>query len=412
MAIDRDPQLHEHEGKIAPLLSHAREQIESPPGNDQIIAAFNMALVENSHTPHMKSVLELAAFEDDPSYAINKLLRCFQKQLLFRESTADFEYPQAFMPSRPDLKDAAGMWNRAIEAIIDDEESSSEVYEDFLVRQTQSNIVQRYSMLKMLMHLTADRFGDSLDVVDIGCSQNLGLKKIALNRPFDAIDIYKYVKGREKLADPETAEALNFLLEQAVAFGKGTGIDIFNAETREVIEWAQACSFYPSELLYQPGLLTEFSILEEKAVPNVGFIQADVTSESIRNNRAVNRAKIIPEKASITFASTMLYMLSERERTEVYEVMELETAANGIQAVLDFVRIDRNGKLVFSGPSGKKDQFALIIKDNLNPRHNWQEIARIQDGRVHCLRMSTGKIALHGRLISPRDAVRKVAADF
>ncbi|HET8991844.1 MAG TPA: hypothetical protein VFN31_02310, partial [Candidatus Saccharimonadales bacterium] len=155
------------------MISELQRQAINPPAGDERIAAFSQAFVHYASTPEGEDwlgIIEGRKFEA-VSYGANLLLRAVQKQLLPQDA-----YPYEY--------DEESAWHEAFVSIANNTQSACQLRHDLETKVTQSNVVERYKAFKLTMELAAPVISGAPTILDVGCSRNHGLKKLALNLPF------------------------------------------------------------------------------------------------------------------------------------------------------------------------------------------------------------------------------------
>jgi len=350
-----------------------REQAMSPPGGDDRIAAFDYAMLAALEDPKLRGLLE-EGFEHryrqgrsvSPQYGANLCRHSFQKHFL--RAREKFGYPEAFLE-----EDA---WKEGINEIVHGQDSFHELRFDLLVRDIQSNVAERYKSLKIIMHFFRERLGDEPLVLDVGCSQNQGLKKIAAGYPFDPVEVVIRNKdGTPTVAglDYKSTSAVNSVIAARQALGPSLGVDAWPLRDLDVKQWARGSSFYPSELLI-PGLLEKYDELDNLQVGNVGFLEANFTEKNFGNEAY--------KMFDIALFSTVLYQLSPEERDRMLVNALYWVKPNGLVIIQDFTETVEGKPLQLYFPD-KRDGVPFLYKTIvLDP-------SRIEEGFKECIRWQT-----------------------
>jgi hypothetical protein len=305
------------------LRKELTNQSERPPGSDRRIGAFSLAMLSIVKEPKPKSLVD-AMTEKRPnvksSFAANIILRAFQKQLI---DTPD--YPQAY--------DEQEVWRESIHNLLGDESTYADIRQDLLERNPQSNVVERYKAFKIIMSLFGNRLGDSPRVLDIGCSRNHGLKKLALDFPFENVG---YEGQQDKIPNNALGSLIDNALGDQTPLYYGLGTDIIDLGNEATAKWAKSCSFYPSELL-DKARVSEYDILDTQPVSNVEFKLGDFSKTGIPS--------LPPEKQfDVITASTVLYQLEEKQREIARKLFRDYLSRNGIIIYQDFAQTDSKRK--------------------------------------------------------------------
>lgn len=284
-------------------------QISRPPGGDLRIAAFASATLVLLGMPDgrvVRQVLDLRTISG--SYAANLLLRCLQRQLL----ELDERYPEAYQSPES--------WAAGWERVLKTQHSRQQFFADLSLRQVQSNVSERYKSLKLIGQLTGRR---GPRILDLGASQNHGLKRLALNLSFTP------VTGK-------SSAELNSLLNQPWPIGPSCGADLAAADN-DSAAWARACSFYPSELL-DTAARTLYDKLDAASPANVDFVEL---------NAAGSIKQLADRNFDLVFASTFLYQLRPGQVPQVRKLAKSVLATDGIIVYQDFIKLQPDGRLSF-----------------------------------------------------------------
>lgn len=307
------------------LCLELKNQTLQPPGNDQRIAAFCQAVLLALKIPERYGALievlqKMAA--GSPSYRINHILRAFQHQLLRDEQA----YPRAFT--------TADVWLESMRQIIQSRSKLARLQDDSLHKQVQSNVVERYKAMKLVMGLLCPS-SDSLHVLDVGCSRNHGLKKVRLNLPFAPMvcGVDAFGTMPMQLLD----RLLNDALQAPLLLGPSTGMDMMPFSLGRDAEWAKSCSFYPSELLNEKTV-AEYDYLDKISLHGVDFIEGDIRD-----------AEMLEEHVSafdVVILSTFMYQLQSGERTRARQNALRFLAKDGVVIYQDYGHADSSDTLL------------------------------------------------------------------
>ena len=351
------------------LQTELRNQALTPPGGDKRIAAFCTAVAQELCRPQFRAVVERMFASRtglSPSYAVNIMLRALQKQLL-RSSL--YSYPLDYTE--------AATWQDEIVRVLDDPALLSEYSNDLMLAEVQSNVVERYKAFKLVMLLLRNTIGDMPSVLDVGCSRNLGLKKLALNLPFRPIRIAAPLRIRDTTL-VALQDYLNGLLRQKVALSYGIGSDIVHIDSINAAIWARSCSFYPAELL-DLALVSEYDYLDHNAVYNVDFERGDFVSGGLTS----------PFEYEHTFAvvtvSTFMYQLSVADRERVRSTLRRYVASDGIIIYQDFAKASEDqSSLTFEDHwFATHFPYRTLIEFASDPSRRLHELFRWDNGRCN-----------------------------
>ena len=307
------------------LHTELTNQAVLPPGGDKRIAAFSQAILKMVGTPELDTILQMMLTyrtSVSPSYAVNLLLRAFQKQLLVHDS----HFPDDFT--------SVSVWMTAIRALLDDTGIKAALYRDVLQRETQSNVVERYKAFKLVIGLLQSQLGDGLSVLDVGCSRNHGLKKLKLNLPFKPVSCG--VKDSDRLPHALLDSLFNGVLRQPLSLGRCQGSDIVPLAATDGRDWAKSCSFYPSELL-NAAAVSEYDYLDSSDIAGVNFAIGDFKAAGMGLHTYAQKYDVIT-------VSTFLYQLSADERVDARRLFKQYLRPGGIIIYQDFVRPSADGQ--------------------------------------------------------------------
>lgn len=365
------PRVRMPSGELLKELESQAEYHLGRPDGDKFIAAFNLALIQAYQSDNevhglMEWYLDIRTDIALPSHAANLPLRAFQKQLL----TLTPDYPKNF--------DSVESWLEAFAVILNDPSSAYEIHRDLANRLVQSNKSERYVSIKPLIRMFADRMSDEPRILDIGCSRNHGLKKIATNLAFDPVKSGLGEPGAH-IAPYESSllSVFDQMLQADVAIGPSTGSDV--VPLQDNAEWAKACSFYPSELANAREDVVEYDVLDVMNVPEVEFIEANFIRRDI--------AHLPGYKASfdMVMLSTVMYQLGETERFDMLSNALWHVKPGGIVVVQDFAEIDPSNprRLVYRDHwfDGNYPYRTFVLEVNGDGRLEFKEYFRWKTSR-------------------------------
>jgi hypothetical protein len=247
---------------------------------------------------------------------------------------------------------------------LDTPSQKEDLLSDVANMNVQSNISERYKSLHAVMQLYGPRYGADISVLDVGCSQNHGLKRLGLGVGFTEVD--------------EAGDVgVNAALSKPSVITRGLGVDVVPITDRSK-QWARACSFYPSELLDEAKVHL-YDKLNAAELPTVGFECVDLLTQDL------------PEKFTIIFASTFMYQLSATDRIHMQQKFRSLLAPNGIIVYQDFVEINRTsptGLHFYDDWHGMPYQYRTVIEDSALWQHELKELYQWENGR--CMRVQAG----------------------
>lgn len=372
---------------LLPFREAMVEKRKNPDGNDVRISAFasgvGTLIAEHKHVAD--SIQEFAYLRRSlsPNVQVNLLLRALSKQFL-KDPEGFGGYPERF--------DDPSLWYMGARRVMCDEEdsiTSDNFYVDLWTRNIQSNKSERYKVLPLLTEIYADRFsGRDVSILDIGASQNQGLKQLRLAReyPFHPVRTYKDTGIKTRPQQKIVSQIINEAVHSSISLGQTVGSDIVPPDDPEVKEWTKSCSFYPSELLDKEKVAC-FDALSGN-VKDVEFVCADATKPN-QLQQAIDK-----EKFSIAFACTMLYMLNDAQRSEVIKGANDCLEDNGLLVVQDFAKPDPVDpkKLIFH-KIWTPWRYSTMVLDKREPEKGFQEIINWKNGRCDEMAVKLGSKA-------------------
>lgn len=423
------PRLDIDEGVVKPtgitaLIEESIIQHQLMADDEPRISAFGEALSQLLSTHHkgrqaIDRVLEIRNRPEfggpiKAPFVFNSLLRFFQMKFL--EAYPD--YPAAF--------DSPDRWFEGMSTYMDDPKSRDDFISHMHVfRNVNSNVSERYKAFKMLSLMKRDQLGDWPRILDVGCSQNLGLKRMAKTHayPFEAIevvglDLSPDFEPEEQAENEDTqlrreqylTDAANYLLSQLTQIGPSTGVDLWPTRDPELAKWAKACSFYPSELLDEELVRSYEAIeAEDAAALNIDFVEADFTWPAEKLD------KLIPPEHQfdmVTFSTVMYQMRDREQRFKAVQNALKRVKPEGLVVIQDFLEMDPKGHISF--PARWSDRLFLYttaVLDMANPDLDFQETFLWRNGRCGQLMLGVGRMAIGERIFSIGDALNLACED-
>lgn len=386
------------------FLSELDMQAQNPPAGDEFIAAYSAAFKELL-TEDLGIRRELSYYyaqrhiydkQYGPSYTHNKWLRAIQKQLMRNAEIQNYPSEAWKQPGR---------WRAAITDILANDLVVEEFEYDVIHRETQSNVAERYKSFKLIMLMLRDRLGVEPSVLDIGCSQNHGLMKLATGFHFGKISAVELDSEGRPHTDYEVSSKVNRLLKTRLILGPSVGVDAIPLKIKKrnsiadefeidpaTREWVKACSFYPSELLDE-SLVHEYDMLDRIDSVNVGFEWLDIVDKSLELGEGFFDAVTL---------STVLYQASDQDRLRMQEVAKRYIKPDGIVIYQDFAVKDRDDptRLHFH-ETWFNDRFPYhtLVYDPHNPEE-LQDIFGWENGRCTKMIAGLGRLVLNGTKIT------------
>lgn len=413
-------QLEDLESDIQIFNESLEHQAVQPPNDDPYIASWAHAarnLMEES--PLWRAKIE-GMFRwrresmkrpIDPHIAPNLVFRATHKKALHMRGPE--EYP---------IKFDVNQWMRLIQEFLADQDLSDDFEEDIDIRTVQSNIPERYKMLKLLIKLFPERFGEQPKIVDVGSSLNLGLTKLALSDTYPFGEVVVVDSSDEASENQALTKAVNGLIASNLAIGSSFGIDMWNFPNDKPLEnWTITNSLLPKELVENPKIRQELEELATLHPAEVGFYWGDITNrESMKNfppalsigQLAINsyrRPVKNHEDMKFDMGSmvTMLYLLDARRRQLAIKRTREYLLPNSPIIVQDFVKVVRgkpNQMRFEKDIYVHKWLYRTLVLDPLNPE-GVQEAFISETGRCERIMIGNGRIMVDGELKSISQAV-------
>lgn len=337
-------------------------------------AGFVHDSLANPDFEYYVQVLREAHPAISPKVAFNLLLRSFQDDGLHHDQS----YPIGYEHKEK--------WHDSFASISEDviREGTLELN---LRQHLLSNVSERYKTIPLLINLMEDRFKEEPSILDVGCSQMHGGKKLAYQAElgpkygnFKNIELLD-TSSETSTIDKRLSKVTNFIMKQHVDYGAMTGIDIRNIDDPAIKRFAKSCSFYPDELRNEDKV-TQFEALDnldprhERVKFHVADISSDIDARNFRNQSEAKRYDII-------IFSTVLYQVSPAEQIAMkVNAMNMLTD-NGIIIVQDAP----------DGDFSKKYNYVTSVIDARQIEKGEQPLLRWATGR--CLRAvpEAGRIA-------------------
>lgn len=360
--------------RVVAFFGEVETQINNPPGNDPYISAFGEAIMHEFFEGDRRfsgAVGEvLVARKDVPApYVFNLILKYVQGYLM----EVDPKYPYGY--------DNVSKWVEAIRDYIHDE-SFQNFTENLKQLDINSNVPDRYKGTRLVLTFFHEKLPEHPRILDIGCSQNLGLKRLMLGpaATWSPTVLHTNIETIQNMTDEERAENELWVRRTLRSFehtpGPSVGIDIYNLNNPDVQKWARMCSFYPSELLDCSKLEEYDAMVRDLNFKNVDFFCGDITSLS----KEQFESKVGDEKFDVIIFSTMLYELTPEQREAA--ILNAKKFAHDKSLIIyqDFCEV-RRGKLVFYESLHKeKYRYRTIVEDMRNPG-TLKEFIRWENGR-------------------------------
>ena len=386
------------------------QQAQEPIHNDPVIAACSRALLDLTQEPdlkdlfidqifkHMQGKSKLEALNVN-NLAIRSINRCLmhpEPDLTIDYPDASFDKPDTFRWLLPDILGILPPYSPR---------KGDRFYSDMIWREVQSNKAKRYETIPLLRVMFPEEFAEA-SILDVGCSQNQGLKQLALQIPFGEVGV---ADGTGQLPRDDIRAirtAFNQQLQRPdFVLKESWGTDFFDLSDVEGREWVEACSLIPSELR-QPDVVQQYRFLQSVNPSNVHFKMSDfaMTVKPPRNPSDTRYMFDMPGKTfDIVSFMTMLYQVPAHERTIMFD--HALQYSNRFIIVQDAAKRIKNPKgdhpmdgLAFDPKQFNKTfGYRLFVYDKDHPDHGFQELARLSSGRGDIIQLvDTSLMALHG----------------
>ena len=287
-------------------------QAMSPIHGDRVVAAFSHAfrIIIDTVPKVNDNFMDLfinRKTKPDPWIENNLAFRAVHRWLLHPPAGLSLHYPEddAFLHS--------DTFREILPIILgtDNSPDDSKFWADVNWRKVQSNKDRRYLILNLLRLFPdlSELLGGDVSVCDVGCSQNQGLKHIALDLPFGDIklDANSHIDNHDSVQ-----YLLNETANRAINLTESVGTDFFPINDADNREWVMACSLLPKELK-EPGAREEYEFLESANVESVDFIRSDFANPNDVETQFRDKSFDI-----VTFF-TILYQVSDEERRRMFE---------------------------------------------------------------------------------------------
>lgn len=374
-------------------------EVSNPTNGDERIGAFARATYEQLlyRGEILQTLAEVFAWHRymgdrfPPAYARRFLLRAVQKQALERQEDASLPYPERF--NSPEA------WHYLYNDNID----YPELGQDMSLYKVQSNVSERYKSVALIVRAYSDRLGPNPRVLDVGCSMNIGLKKLTVLKayPFGETDLVDQCAHNTWMLsqDRNSNEILANTLSTPVEIGQSIGIDMYppHPNSKKARLWIKSHSFYPSELLTDTVRVKEFDDLAQLEVPSVETYRGniDIADEEQVDLLMSSHPGWQPD---LVVASTTLHQFGSTKRARALANISKLSNADTVIVVNDFVQTDPTAKggLSFVNQERWVDPFTYrtLVKD-LATGEPWQEHYHWSNGRCHQIQLTNiGRTAL------------------
>lgn len=358
-----------------------QKQIDEPGCGDERIGAYAAALQHGLAEPGpLGDFLQQLLHERagmGASHLFTQILRATQNQLYNHYPS----YPEAFLDEQ--------QWADAFDWILSDPGRINQFTQDIQTRPLQSNVPERYKGLKAFIVL-ARKIGriSTCSVLDIGCSQNAGLKQITSGLPFEPPQVVVQ-EGQGYAADTGLSTGFQKIINAPLELKTGVGVDLHHPEAAR--SWAWSCSFNPSKLL-DPQYVAIFKALITTDYPNIHFFKGDFSDF----DHAAFADAFPKTSFDIVHISTTLYQLNQHQRKAILK--NAYQYANQFIVVQDFLRIDPTDPTQLQFRNDWQDEpfpYRTVACDVRDPSGAWHDIFWWTDGRCSKILARVGHAATH-----------------
>lgn len=330
--------------RISSILEEMQNQALHPPGDDMVMRACYLSLINYFSTAQNTHILEsiLTYRNFTPTHFVNIFFRAIQYIEMYEFKNID--YPQLFTTT--------AQWDAEIEKIFRLHQEN--IIQILLTRDTTTTIFQRYASVKIILNALFPHKG--LSLVDLGCGGNLGIPGLCENKAFDTI------------LDHTANKSATTLLSSPISISSSLSIDKEDPYESDAISWRTACSYYPHEIANSQFNETDSTDYKKY------FLKLDIT------NTKSHQQYFMRKTHDAVILSTFIYQLSDEETKKVLEFAQSLLNATGVIIIQDFA-IKEDGKLnLLNNWFSHKFPYATFI---LHAKNNWKpmEILRWKNGR-------------------------------
>lgn len=371
--------------------AHFYSEIDS---SNIILSSFASATLEALESNEKGGVREVIDYlldmrtDIDGPHAVKLLERGYQADLLQHDES----YPRGY--------ERQAVWHEAFAQIDIDIDFMrwGILANNITLRPVQSNVAERYKAVKIISALTAERFDDSISILDIGSSVlHGGLKLLYENMPTSGVLPFKSMEvlssAESKQRDDRITTLANIALRESVAFGPVMGNDLTDIDDPSVRRWAKSCRFYPNELLKKKAV-AEYDALDslDPSHEKVHFFQGDFANLDRKRFAEVSP---VAQWDIITF-STVFYQVSKQEQLAMLINASSLLSENGIIIIQDAP----------DGNFSKNFNYVTSVIDALAPQNNREKPLLVwENGRCRKAVTGMGKLSVQGQLMTFEDAL-------
>ena len=364
----------------AAFIESLEKMGENPPGGSVALSEFSKAaltdLSENqTRFPELGNLVD-AFIEQRPdmdgAYKVQHFWRTFQSYLI---DTDRPHYPREYICTT---------WQGVFRSMLRDPERVRDIEQKLWTRNNQANEPRRYAGLKLAMAINRPPLPSKPTLVDAGCSAGLGPVQILKNINFENV--------RFDTEDCTVAEYLQRRLAGKLALGTTVGFDSEIID-KATIDWVEANSYYPSELLdnrkrshrkrlyrarreltgrHLPAEDQRFKVELANLIPYDD--RDDDTLESVRSH-------VPGGKYDVAAALTTLYEMPEEDRLRA--IKQLASLADKMIFVQDFAYRDPDDPSHLIFPGIYTTPYTAFIRLPDDPENTWHELGQWDSGRCY-----------------------------
>lgn len=385
------------------FVADLQHQGQFPPGQDLRVGAYARAMHWLVTTTDLMPGFE-AAFQariengqNLPGSLISNIGRyALQKQFL--PIADEIGFPERHTRAREWLH-SLGHFSRTASAKAQDTLNF-----DLRTRNNPRNVPARYKPVQLIRTAYKERFDHPLQVLDIGCSQNHGLKQLALQHVADTTGRTAHERQRYDFApttvvdevgnvDQVLSEHISQMTNSHDAYGPSLGVDMWPQPDEETRLWARSARL-TSEFL-DVDKMAAYDELDSVDVPNVNYID--------RNFSRPEEAADIPDGASdLVMFSTVLYQLNAEKRAAMLAHAKTKVHEDGLIIVQDHVELDPDAPdgLHFTSLwyGEAATGYRTLVLDMRRPEAGFEEFAHYNNGSLGQATLNPSSVAVRSLL--------------
>jgi hypothetical protein len=384
---------------IENLRTGLEAYVEQPPGRDGIIRVMGRAgLRALDDNAHMREVVERSLGPRGtivPAYAAGLLRVALQKNILYTpvETPDGVKHVQnGSLDPFAGFEDERRWYDFMNDCLTPGSLTEADIARHLREETVGTTVTDRYVIPKLIGQLLSDRLGAHPRVLDIGCGPMHGLKRWGLlgrlhreGGNFLKILAPQHIQivrpgplPNQYLFDRAAHTYLWDVNQRPLEFSQAWGGDL-NAPNDPAVMRSSRSGYYPRE--YKEGRrVTEFDLLSQVNIDEVGFYQGDFTDLDY----ADFRQRTGMEAAEITMGLTVAYEMTSGDQEKYFETMRRLTAPNGIMIVQEFAQRppgDPTRILTDATSFGERFQYRTFVLDPRDPEPHFMEWFISDSGR-------------------------------